>query len=89
MEIIVGILVGLVMILSFTTYNLFSKNEKQENIIYEQNQLIEAIQILISESNDKLEEIDERGVFKSDDEIGWFFNGIKSIQKLLNQFINK
>ena len=34
----------------------------------------------------KLKKIDQRGAFKSDDEIGWFFNEVKIIQNDLSQF---
>jgi hypothetical protein len=37
--------------------------------------------------NEKAEDkIDQRGLFKSDDEIGWFFNEVKKIQKNLSRF---
>ena len=34
----------------------------------------------------KLDEIDQKGVFSSDDEIGWFFNEIKKIQNDISRF---
>ena len=37
---------------------------------------------------EKLEEIDGKGFFKSDDEIGWFFENIKYIQETLSQYKN-
>ena len=40
----------------------------------------------ISFSEKRLQQIDEKGTFKSDDEIGWFFNEIKVLQKKLSQF---
>jgi hypothetical protein len=40
----------------------------------------------IEHSSKKLKEIDERGMFKSDDEIGWFFEKIKLIQDILDQY---
>ena len=56
LEIIITILILLVVIFGYTTFNLLRKNE------------------------------DEKEVFKSDDEIGWFFNEIKIIQNDLSQF---
>ena len=44
------------------------------------------IDVAIRESDKKIKEIDERGSFKSDDEIGWFFTEIKKIQMILNEF---
>ena len=34
----------------------------------------------------KLKEVDTRESFKSDDEVGFFFESIKQIQSVLNQF---
>jgi len=82
-SIVLGILV---VILGYTTFNLLRKNEKAEDIIISQKTFIDKIDEHISFSNDRLKEIDQRGTFKSDDEIGWFFNEIKIIQNDLSQF---
>ena len=37
-------------------------------------------------SDKKLKEIDARETFKSDDEIGWFFNQVQYLQDELNKF---
>jgi hypothetical protein len=34
----------------------------------------------------RLKNIDDKGIFYSDDEIGWFFKEIKKIQEALNEF---
>ena len=34
----------------------------------------------------KLNELDVRGTFESDDEIGFFFQGVKRLQGILNEF---
>ena len=76
----------LVVILGYTTFNLLRKNEKLEDIAISQQNLIKSISIQIQQSEEKLNEIDEKGIFKGDDEIGWFFNEIKKIQNDLSQF---
>ena len=81
--IILGILV---VILGYTTFNLLRKNEKAEDIMLSHKKFIDKIDEHITFSNQKLKEIDTRGAFKSDDEIGWFFNEIKMIQNDLSQF---
>jgi hypothetical protein len=43
----------------------------------------------IESSDKKLKEVDIKGSFKSDDEIGFFFQQIQSIQTILNSFIIK
>ena len=86
LEIIIGIL-GLVgVILGYTTFNLLNKNEKAEDIIVSYQEFIKNVNEQINESDKRLNEIDQRGLFKSDDEIGWFFNEVKKIQKNLSRF---
>ena len=86
LEIIITILSILVVILGFTTINLLRKNEKAEDIINSYQEYISNITEKIKFSEKRLNEIDERGIFKSDDEIGWFFNEIKKIQEYLSRF---
>jgi len=40
-------------------------------------------------SDKKMMEVDAKGSFKSDDEIGFFFEQIKTIQTALNSFVIK
>jgi len=86
LEIIIGVLGLLVVILGYTTFNLLRKNEKAEDIIISQNTFIENISSQIDKSQKRLEEIDEKGIFQGDDEIGWFFNEVKIIQNDLSRF---
>lgn len=80
---ILGLLVG---ILGYTTINLLRKNEKAEDIIISQGEFIQNFQSTIELSDKKLKELDTKGSFNSDDEIGWFFNEIKKLQNILSQF---
>jgi len=86
LEIIIGILGILVVILGYTTFNLLRKNEKAEDIIISQSDFIEKISTQINNSQKRLEEIDEKGTFQGDDEIGWFFNEVKILQNDLSRF---
>lgn len=86
LEIFTIILGLLVVIFGYTTFNLLRKNEKAEDIIISQSEIIDDITNEIINSQKHLEKIDARGVFKSDDEIGWFFNEIKQIQNKLSRF---
>jgi hypothetical protein len=83
--IILGIMV---VILGYTTINLLVKNEKAEDIIVSQQKYISLISEIIKNSEKKIKEIDEKEIFKSDDEIGWFFNELKKIQNILSQYKN-
>jgi len=84
--IIIGIVAGLIIILVFTTWNLLRKVEKQEDIITQYNDYVTEFNTQIKMSEDRLKQIDEKGMFKSDDEIGWFFEQIKVIQDGISKF---
>ena len=76
----------LVVILGFTTINLLRKNEKAEDIIFSYREYITQVTEVIDQSSKKLDEIDQKGIFKSDDEIGWFCEKVKLIQEILDQY---
>lgn len=78
----------MVVILGYTTINLLIKNEKAEDIIVSQQNYILSISEIIKNSEKRIKEIDEKEIFKSDDEIGWFFNEIKKIQNIISQYKN-
>ena len=86
LEIIIGILGFSVVVLGFTTFNLLNKNEKAEDIIVSYQEHINNLNEEIIKSEKRLNEIDQRGIFQSDDEIGWFFNEVKKIKKNLAKF---
>ena len=85
-----------VVILGFTTINLLRKNEKQEDELEKQQIILMSylaylnkISDIIETSDKKLNEVEQRGAFKSDDEVGFIFEQIKTIQSILNAFIIK
>ena len=86
LEIIIGILGFSVVVLGFTTFNLLNKNEKAEDIIVSYQEFINNLTEEINKSDKRLEQIDQRGIFQSDDEIGWFFNEVKKIKRNLAKF---
>jgi hypothetical protein len=65
---------------------LVRRNNRLEKAIIQQQQHLDAISIIIQNSQQKLEELDSMGAFKSDDEVGTFFRNLKEIQDLLNEF---
>ena len=80
MEIILIILLTLSISISFVAIrNLIKKNETMEDFINKQSDAIAAC-------DTRLKQIDQKGVFYADDEIGWFFEEIKKIQEALNEF---
>ena len=86
LETFIIILGLLVVILGYTTFNLLRKNEQAEDILVSYQEFINKLQEHITKSENRLKEIDRKETFKSDDEIGWFFNEVKKIQNTLSQF---
>lgn len=80
------ILSVLVVILGFTTFNLLRKNEKQEDILMGYMTYLNKISDYIEVTDKRLKELDASEMFKSDDEIGFFFDQVKNIQQVLNSF---
>ena len=66
----------------FIIRNLIIKNERLEDFISKQSEAIQAC-------DQRLKEIDDKGIFYADDEIGWFFKEIQKIQEALNEFTLK
>ncbi len=86
MEILIVILVILVLVFGYTTWNLHRKVTKQEDIIEYQVGYLRKVAYLISESKIYVEQLDEKGTFRSDDEVGVFFNFMKEIQETINAY---
>lgn len=80
------ILSVLVVTLGYTTFNLLRKNEKQEDILAGYLGYLDRISRVIEVSDTKMKEVDAKGTFKSDDEVGFFFQQIKGLQDILNEF---
>ena len=83
MEIILSIILTAVIVTSFFIIrNLVKKNETLEDFIAKQS---EAINIC----DQRLKQIDDKGIFYADDQIGWFFKELQKIQEALNEFTLK
>ena len=86
--IIISILSLLTLVLGYTTFNLLRKVEKSEDIIVKYDKYITEFSKQLEASDKRLNEIDMKGMFKSDDEIGWFFEQIKVLQNGISEFKN-
>jgi len=84
--VVISVLGVLVVVLGFTTFNLLRKNEKQEDILAGYVTYLDQLSRIIELSDEKLKKIDERGIFKSDDEIGFMYEQIKELQRILSNF---
>jgi len=68
---------------------LVRRNYALEKAVNDQQQYIDAISIIIANSDAKLKELDVIGAFQADDEVGNFFTNLKEIQDTLNEFNNR
>ncbi len=66
----------------FIIRNLIVKNERLEDFITKQSEAITAC-------DKRLKEIDDKGIFYADDQIGFFFKEVQKIQEALNEFTLK
>lgn len=92
METVIAILILFILsslVLGYSTYNLLRKNEQLEDYIYRNSDVLVKLKEIIDSSSERLQELDTKGSFSSDDEIGFFFSYVQNIQKLLEDFISK
>jgi hypothetical protein len=82
------IIIHLIEVIGIAGYLLVRKNNKLERIVSDQQNYIDAISIVINDSNETIKQLDARGAFEADDEVGTFFRNIKEIQEILNGFNN-
>jgi len=73
-------------VLIFVILNLLKKQERMEDVIISYQEYITKFTDAVNESDKLLNKVDEKGTFKSDDEVGFFFTFIKKIQSELNTF---
>ena len=83
---IYALLVLVISVCGYVIWNLNNKLTKAEDIIEEQIDYLRKVSLTIQESNLYVNQLDEKGHFRADDEIGTFFNFMKEIQDLINSF---
>jgi hypothetical protein len=67
---------------------IIRRNSALEKAVTQQREYIDAISIIVNNSDQKLKELDTLGAFESDDEVGTFFKNLREIQTLINDFNN-
>ena len=77
--VILGLLIVWAGLSIYILKNLLNKLEKFEDFVETMNEEINSV-------DKSLSVIDERVSFKSDDEIGFYFDEIKKLQNHINQF---
>ena len=76
----------LVVFFGIATFNLMRKQEKAEDVLVSYMEYLDRLSRAIEISDKTLKELDRKGTFKSDDEVGFFFESIQQIQDILNDF---
>lgn len=74
-------------VIGYIIWNLLKKTEKLENQIAVQEKYILEFYDLVKQSEVKIKEIDSKQLFQSDDEVGFFFTNLKTIQEALSDYI--
>ena len=83
LSIILLIVLTLIITVSFFIIrNLVIKNERLEDFVSKQSEAVEAC-------DRRLKQIDDKGIFYADDQIGFFFKEVQKIQEALNEFTLK
>ena len=90
---IISILSLLVVVMGFTTFNLLRKVEryedelnKRQDAIISYQEYINGLGSTVEFMNKRINEIDAKGTFKSDDEVGFFFERLKMLNDMLRPY---
>jgi hypothetical protein len=93
MIILAIILALMVVVLGYTTFNLLRKVEKQEDELGKRQDVIVSYQTYINSlgeviytMTERIDKIDAAGTFKSDDEVGFFFQRLKALSDMLKPY---
>jgi hypothetical protein len=85
--ILINVILILVGVIGYVIWNLMKKVEKLESMIDVQERYITDFYELVKQSEIKIKEIDSKQLFQSDDEVGFFFTNLKTIQEALSDYI--
>lgn len=83
----VNVIILIMIVIGYVIWNLLKKVEKLEEIINTQEEYITNFYDLVKQSELRIKEIDSKQLFQSDDEVGFFFNNLKTIQETLSDYI--
>ena len=80
------LIIHVVELIVIGVFFLIRRNSALEKAIVEQRQYIDAISIIVANSDAKLRELDIQGAFEADDEVGTFFTNLREIQNIISDF---
>jgi hypothetical protein len=90
---IISILSILVVVLGFTTFNLLRKVEqgedelkRRQDAIISYQEYINGLGSTVEFMTKRIDEVDAKGTFKSDDEVGFFFERLKMLNDMLRPY---
>jgi len=76
-----------IFILLLAIRNLLVKVEKYEDVTVDQTEYLQNISNVIRDSQKYLNSLDEKGLFQSDDKVGYFFEQLKNVQKKQDRYM--
>jgi len=85
--ILIVILIAIAIALSIGCFNLIKQNEQLEEVVLFYQDKVDEIREMALQTEIELKELDIRGAFESDDEVGTTFQNIKAISTALSQNI--
>ena len=87
MEIVLVILILILGASLYANYNLYKKYETLEETALQNEQFLIAIRNRVMNKISDLKQIDRRGSFEADDEVGHFFKDLKKIVNDIAAFV--
>lgn len=84
MGIFIGLFLAVIITLSYVIYNLLRKVERYEDATLRYNKGLENLAEVLADSTNYLRELDIKGHFQVDDELGKFFESMKQAQQAIN-----
>lgn len=85
LEISIAVLLILLAGSIYVIFNLLRKLEKLEDLLSIHEEAVTGIGKVLVESTEYLKELDEKGHFRADDELGEFFSAMKDSQDIVNK----
>ena len=83
------ILIVLVLVLSYTSWVQMVKVESYEDQLDVQRGWMDEFINRVNDMTRTLKEIDSKGTFEADDEVGTFFESLKALQERIETFIGE